>query len=165
MPDDDIVLSAKDINSLFDICSKRKLQLAQPAVQGYVSHPLHRQRRHFIIRYVNFVEVLAPCMSIAAFSRLVDSFDLTQSSWGIDYIWPHLLGYPKNSIAVIDSIVMIHTRPVGTDYSRFEMPPPNELRAILKEYRVSADIKTYSALVTDYIRVPRLLFLLGELRW
>ncbi|MDB5210585.1 MAG: hypothetical protein JWQ30_1412, partial [Sediminibacterium sp.] len=65
---------------------------------------------------------------------LKDTFHLNHSAWGYDYLWPYLLGYPKDKIAIIDAVRMVHTRPVGTDYSRFLKHPKKEMKEILKAY-------------------------------
>jgi hypothetical protein len=53
--------------------------------------------------------------------KLKETFDANYSSWGLDGIWPYLLNYPKNKIAIIDNISMIHTKPPGSPelYSKF----------------------------------------------
>ena len=42
-----------------------------------------------------------------------------------------MLGYPVDRIAVIDAVEMNHTKPVGSDCSRFEKHPSVELNEIL----------------------------------
>jgi hypothetical protein len=36
------------------------------------------------------------------------------AGWGLDWVWPYLLRYPRDSIAVIDEICMVHPHTVGT---------------------------------------------------
>ncbi len=36
------------------------------------------------------------------------------TAWGLDLIWPHLLGLPRAKIAIIDETPVTHTRKQGT---------------------------------------------------
>lgn len=135
MPDNDVSISTDAINRLFQLAVEYQLQLCQPAMKGYISHPLTEPKPGSFLRYTNFVEVLAPLMHINSLHKLKDSFRLNYSGWGYDYLWPYLLGYPKNSIAIIDSIVMHHTKPIGADYSRFPKHPKKEMKDIFRQYK------------------------------
>lgn len=133
-PDNDVSISTDAINQLFDIAKREGLQLCQPAMTGYLSHPITKPAPRLLLRYTNFIEVLAPLMSVESLATLKESFRLNYSGWGFDYLWPHLLGSPKKSIAIIDAITMKHTKPVGNDYSRFPIHPKKELKNLLKQY-------------------------------
>lgn len=135
MPDNDVSISTAKINELFMLAADYQLQLCQPAMKGYVSHPLTEPKPGSFLRYTNFVEVLAPLMDLDTLLKLKDSFKTNYSGWGYDYLWPYLLGYPKNSIAIIDHIVMHHTKPIGADYSRFPRHPKKEMEDILRQYK------------------------------
>jgi len=113
IPDDDIVFKNKDINLFFELFSKNNLLLAQPSLIGYYSHTITLHRFEFILRYTNFVEIMMPCFSQESFNKCINSFDQTPSGWGLDYLWPKLLNYPKNKIAIIDEVFGIHPRIVG----------------------------------------------------
>ena len=65
--------------------------------------------------------------------KIYKIFDENYSSWGFDYLWAYLLNYPQDKIAIIDSIVMKHTKPVGTDYSRFPKLPSLESQEMLNK--------------------------------
>ena len=114
IPDDDLVFKTKDINLFFDIFNKNNLLLSQPSLIGYFSHAITLHKFEFILRYTNFIEIMMPCFSNDAFKNCVNSFDETTSGWGLDYLWPKLLGYPKNKIAIIDEVFGIHPRKVGS---------------------------------------------------
>jgi hypothetical protein len=135
LPDNDVSISTADINKLFQLAETYRLQLCQPAMTGYISHPLTAVKPGSFLRYTNFVEVLAPLMHIDTLLELKNSFRINYSGWGYDYLWPYLLGYPKNSIAIIDSIIMRHTKPIGADYSRFPRHPKKEMKDIFKQYK------------------------------
>jgi hypothetical protein len=112
-PDDDIEIHPDDINKLFGVADKFKLQLCQPSLTGYVSHRITMPQQGNLLRYTNFVEVMAPLMNLETVLKVKDTFDSNYSSWGLDNVWPYMLGYPTDKIAIIDSIVMNHSKPVG----------------------------------------------------
>lgn len=134
-PDNDVSISTESINRLFQIAKAEQLQLCQPAMTGYLSHPITKPAPRLLLRYANFIEVLAPLMRVDSLAILKESFTLNYSGWGFDYLWPFLLGNPKKSIAIIDAITMKHTKPVGNDYSRFPKHPKKELKELLKKYK------------------------------
>jgi len=134
LPDNDVSISTDAINQLFRIAKEEALELCQPAMTGYLSHPITKPAPRLLLRYTNFIEVLAPLMSTKSLAILKESFTLNYSGWGFDYLWPYLLGNPRKSIAIVDAITMNHTKPVGNDYSRFPTHPKKELKALLKQY-------------------------------
>ena len=150
-PDDDIKITNFEISSMFYIMEKWDLWLAQPSLTGYVSHSITKPQPNSILRFTNFVEVMAPCMSRDVVFKLLDTFDSNYSSWGYEAVWNHLLGNPKDKIAIIDSIQMEHTKPIGNPelyskiphsleldvemvYSKFQLdnPPPHQTYKIIK---------------------------------
>lgn len=121
LPDDDLLMSWRDITRMFAICERHGLLLAQPALtaQSFVAHRVTRQRDGSELRFVRFVEGMAPVFTRQALRLVLPTFTLTRSGWGIDHIWPKLLGEPARGLAIIDAVPMTHTRAVGTNYSRF----------------------------------------------
>ena len=95
------------------------------------------------------VEVLAPLMSLDTLMLVKDTFDENYSGWGYDFLWPYLLEYPQDKIAIIDSIVMKHTKPVGTDYSRFPIHPSLESEEMLRRLttNLNTEQKEYSKIL------------------
>ncbi len=65
------------------------------------------------MRYTNFVEAMAPCFSADCLRRAQETFGESQSGWGIDWLWPSAVTDRENGIAIIDDIVIHHTRPLG----------------------------------------------------
>lgn len=112
-PDDDVRINTEDINKLFETAKKYNLYLCQPSQLGYVSHQITLPQENSLLRYTNFVEVLAPLMNLETVLKLKKTFDANYSSWGLDGVWSYLLGDPKDKIAIIDTIRMFHTKPVG----------------------------------------------------
>lgn len=145
LPDDDVLIYTEEINKLFNIADNYKLDLCQPSMVGFVSHHITRPIDNCILRYTNFVEVLAPLFSKQTFLKLVPEFNLNKSAWGYDYLWPYLLRFPQDKIAIIDDIVMNHTKPVGSSYGdRFPKPPHEDLRDILQKYNIRKEEIEYS---------------------
>jgi hypothetical protein len=117
-PDPDLEIKGQDINLLFSSMKIFDLQLAQPSLSAdsYTSHHITLQVKNAIIRYTTFVEVMQPCFSISALDVCAPSFDSNRFMWGIDHVWPRLLGYPSKKIAIIDAISARHIQPVGSSY-------------------------------------------------
>jgi hypothetical protein len=112
-PDDDLEITTNDINRLFKIAKDYSLWLCQPSLLGYASHNITLPQPNSLLRYTNFVEVMAPLMTLDTVLKLKETFDVNYSSWGLDGIWPYLLGQPKDKVAIIDTIMMKHTKPSG----------------------------------------------------
>ncbi|MCA6438296.1 MAG: hypothetical protein IM598_06745 [Chitinophagaceae bacterium] len=135
LPDNDVSIATDHINKLFKTAEEYNLMLSQPAMTGYISHRVTQPQPGSFLRYTNFVEVLAPLMHINTLLKLTDTFLINYSGWGYDYLWPLILGYPENKIAIIDAIIMCHTKPIGTDYSRFPKHPKKEMKEIIKQHK------------------------------
>lgn len=144
IPDDDVSISTENINRLFSVADQYQLSICQPAMDGYVSHEITKPISNSFLRYTNFVEVLAPLFSLESLLKVYKTFNLNYSSWGYDYLWPHLLDYPQNKIAIIDDIIMTHTRPVGQNYSRFPKLPWDEMNELLYSYNIIKQEINYS---------------------
>ncbi len=89
MPDDDVSIEAEKINRLFQVAKEKQLWLCQPSMVGYRSHPFTRPRLFSFLRFTNFVEVLAPLMSIDTLLLLKDTFQLNESAWGLEFVWSY----------------------------------------------------------------------------
>jgi len=145
-PDDDLMTSSKDITSLFNFCINYELMLASPSLNGHISHQINKPHLNNLLRFTNFVEVICPIMAVEVLLKIYYTFTLNDSSWGLDFLWPKLLGYPKNKIAIIDSVPVTHTRPVGTNYSRFATHPLIEIQNLFKEYELTFSQHVYSSI-------------------
>lgn len=146
-PCDDILLDTKSINRLFKMAEQYDLYLCQPALKPKnYSHQITLPVENCLMRYTNFVEIMAPLFSIETLMKLWWTFNLNLSGWGFDYLWPHLLRYPEDKIAIIDDIVMEHTKPQGGTYSekRFPIPPPEEYNSLIKQFNVNPSEMNYS---------------------
>ena len=116
-PDDDLLIDVDSINRMFDLFCVFNLALAQPALtlNSYFSHSAVLQNKGYILRFTNFVEVMAPVFSPQALKLLSPTFSQVTVGWGLDLLWPHLLREEDASLtmAIIDDNPMVHTRPVG----------------------------------------------------
>lgn len=149
LPDDDISLGTDDVNRLFAEAKNHGLLICQPAVaphDGIVSHEITRSRKGLKLRFTNFVEVMMPLFETQTLLRLCDDFDLSQSGWGLDLSWSHRLNDPQDKMGVLDAIIAVHTRPVGSDYSRFKISPSVELTHVLHRYGIHFIPANYSSI-------------------
>lgn len=39
-----------------------------------------------------------------------------ESGYGLDHLWPALLGNPRGGMGILDAIPVAHTRPIGATY-------------------------------------------------
>lgn len=62
----------------------------------------------FIVRLL----LLLLLLSLSLFCCLTFVIVLINAGYGLDWIWPFLLGYPQERIAVIDEVCVIHPRKV-----------------------------------------------------
>ncbi len=138
-PDDDLMLRWSDINQLFHIARKFSLDLAQPSllpvVGCHITHGITMQHSGSILRYTSFVEIMCPLFSMRALRLCLGSFRDSVSGFGLDHLWPALLGGPRSRIAIIDATGVIHTRPVGQTYD--VQAAIDEEAALLAAYRLN----------------------------
>lgn len=137
---DDISTNATTIQHMFRIFREQKLWLAQPALteNSCISHSITKVNPQYRLRYTNTVEGMVPLFSREALLRCMETFPKTVSGWGLAFVWPKLLGNPKDKIAIIDETPVRHTRKVGVGdlYRNLKVRPEEELRRITKEYGV-----------------------------
>jgi hypothetical protein len=143
MPDDDLSIDVPAINEFFALAKAHRLNLCQPAlVDINVEHRILVQQPGSLLRFTNFVEIMAPCLHREALKHVFRTLDedRVKSGWGLDLVWPHLLNY--NRVAVVDKTPMIHTRPVTAFnpnaffYRKYNIDPLYEGQETLKKYNV-----------------------------
>lgn len=112
--DDDLATDSASLLRLFRIIDAHQLKLAQPALdhQSYFTYACLLQHKRFTLRHVNFIEMMCPFFRSDALLEVAPLFELGVES-GIDLIWSALLHKAPGEFAVIDSIPVRHTRPVG----------------------------------------------------
>jgi hypothetical protein len=113
LPDDDLLATPEDVSRMFTICDELQLELAQPALtrDSFFTHLITLQHPEFQLRFTNFVEIMAPVLSVDMLGRVFSSLAGQISGYGLDSLWPR---YSKlGKVAVIDDTPVKHTRPVG----------------------------------------------------
>jgi hypothetical protein len=157
LPDDDLLSTKEEINRLFALMESYRLEAAQPALtwDSHYSHLTTLRNSKTKIRFTNYVEVMAPCLSSAMLSKALPLFNSNLSGWGLDYLWSALAQDPLNGIAIIDEVTVRHTRPVGgPNYKALRengISPWDELRALCKAYGLGDEptLVTYKAIRYD----------------
>lgn len=154
IPDDDLLMESSDINRFFELFHEYKMDLAQPAIIGWMSIPIVAPTINSLIRFTTWVEIMTPCFSKQAFAKCLHTFSLNRTNWGIDSLWYKLLGNPQTSVGIIDEVVAIHTRPCffGDTYSNnqntFEIAW-KELTDLLSEHDLSMDKHVLGSIPRD----------------
>ena len=152
-PDDDLNIDSESINKLFDLHKKYDIYLSQPSVFGHTSHIITNKKNDTILRYTNFVEVMCPMMSKDCLLSLLNTFDYSESGWGLDLLWPKILNYPEDKIAIIDDVEIEHTKPVGSNYkNRFSKEPQEELNFLMEKYNLNFNLTEYKLIKNDFIK-------------
>jgi len=142
--DDDMFMSAKDINRMFEMMVEYKIDLGQPSMDINGMHYVHIlvNDPEYILRYTNYVECSAPIFTKKSLKKIVHTFadTLTGHSW--DNIISHMI-YKKgeNNVAVFDEIKAHH----GISLSRINYVSARsnhriEGQRILKKYNYSPEL-------------------------
>lgn len=113
LPDDDLLCEPEQVSRLFTICDELQLELAQPALtrDSYFTHLVTLQHPTFQLRFTNFVEIMAPVLSVDMLARVFPTLAGNISGYGLDALWPRLSKLGK--VAIVDDTPVRHTRPVG----------------------------------------------------
>ncbi|KAL3132160.1 hypothetical protein ABBQ32_008768 [Trebouxia sp. C0010 RCD-2024] len=135
VPDDDIVQLAVSINEMFNVQEMYGLELAQPSLCSSVeSHTIHVndlslwKQATTVLRYSTFVEIMVPLFSMRFFKTdVIKTLSTSASGYGLDWIWPFLLKYSDNKIAVIDEVCVIHPRQSLQELGKMSMYDTNPL--------------------------------------
>lgn len=145
-PDDDLDADTLTLNRMFALFHGLQLKLAQPALtrDSYFSWPQLLQRPEYLLRQMSFVEVMAPLFTRDSLRRCLASFGDSRSGWGLDWVWPQLLGGSGDGrVAVIDATPVKHTRPVGGGGDLYknnpELDPANDSRRLTAEAGLSVE--------------------------
>jgi len=159
MPDEDIDLSCNEINKLFSRMGELNLDLAQPSIEksdtSFPSWECFTHKENTDIIYSNFIEITCPCFGRDALGKCLGTFKESQSGWGLDLVWPNLIGDNGNNIAIINSIIAKHTRPVrsGSLYDSLQkkkISPSQERKQLMRKYGIPAiDIKIHGHSISD----------------
>jgi hypothetical protein len=162
MCDDDIMTSWSDIQHMFDLFHAYELDLAQPSLSAnsYSSHRICYSCDDYLLRYTNFVEPMVPIFSEKAMAICVQTFDEGTHGFDLDWVWPKLLGYPVNKIAILDDAKVFHTRPVGSSAGYDYIHSLEEMfiekkQSLLRKYEITKFDQLESGYILKHPREAR----------
>lgn len=112
-PDDDLTLDLCTINTVFYLMKTYTLLAAQPSLcdapWSFTPWKILYQQSQNILRFTTMIEIMAPTFDMDYFQNFIrPSLHNAHVGWGLDFIWPYLLHYPRDKIAVIDQVCMMH---------------------------------------------------------
>lgn len=147
-PDDDLLTDSKSINKLFEIHTKYRLDICQPSIKGPQSFQITQNNPDCVLRYTNFVEVMCPLMTKSTLIKVFQTFEQSKSGWGLDLIWQKVLNTERS--AIIDEIIVEHTRPVGQKYAgRFKVNPKQELKNLKRKHDLTLNPKVIKSILKN----------------
>lgn len=139
--DDDVLFEKGALNRYFDICKEEGLRVAQPSLhpESYFCYSILLNCPATKLRYSNFVECMAAAIHTDYLRTFVPRMAKVKSGWGMDRIWTVTMPDPCYKSAIIDEIVMLHTRPhaTGVVYKAFAddgLTPKTEMDALINSY-------------------------------
>ena len=149
LPDDDLLADAPTLSEMFDIAATLQLDLAQPALAhgSYWTHPITLRHLHFVVRFTNCVEIMAPIFSIhflydRILPKYADAMRQALSGWGLDSVWPRETQLGR--VAILDKTPVKHTRPVGGPVYKLNQSagttPQDELAGVCATYLVEREM-------------------------
>ncbi len=120
LPDDDLRMTATQLNRFFELCARHQFAIAQPSLDfnSYFSHPITVRRPFLSFRATDFVEVMMPCFRADILEEVLPTFLDSTSGWGLDDVWPELYRDRNERFAIIDEVSATHSRPVGGELHR-----------------------------------------------
>lgn len=158
LPDDDLFVQQATLNRMFELAAALDFDLCAPALHesSHYAHFSTMRNRRCTARRTGFVEIMAPCFTVATLARLQPTLDLSPTGWGwgLDSLWPHLLGY--RNVGVIDVTPVLHTRPVGTFRdAELGRQVRAESDAIMQAYGCAQVHTTFEAIGEDLQVLPQ----------
>jgi hypothetical protein len=138
---DDLDATSRTWSSLFSYCDWYEIDLGQPAVEGHVVREITSPQPDSLLRYVSYVEVMAPVLSPRALEKLAPTFSESVSGWGLPFVWSQLLPYPEYKLAIVDAVRIVHTTPVREGTLRptldaLGIDPEAEMKAVQARYGI-----------------------------
>jgi hypothetical protein len=117
LPDDDIATDARAISAMFAEMRRWSLDIAQPSLtwDSFYTHFVTLSCPGLRLRYTNFIEIMVPFLHSRVLRAVHPDFEDSMSGFGMDAIWCRLSPDPEFKAAILDSVQMRHTRPVGGD--------------------------------------------------
>ena len=144
--DGDLEFDSDQLSQFLSLAHAVGFSLAQPSVtrDSYCYWNMAYHQPGYIFRDTSFVEVMSPYLSRAALSKALPTFTQSISSYGLDLVWPTLVG--NESIAVVDAFQIRHRSTVehasGSFYKYLKsigVDLDEEERLILQKYGVTPE--------------------------
>ncbi len=170
--DGDILVDTTELDRLFTLFSSFRLDLAQPGLthDSYATWPVTLRCPAFTLRFTNFVEVMGPLFSRDGLRQCIETFRYSISGWGLDMVWPVIMGNPEDRIGIIDAVSMTHPRPVdptGGEFYRYlrsiSVDPNEEMERLTGRFGVkggrSYAFRHYGAILSPDLGGHRIRFI------
>jgi hypothetical protein len=108
--DDDIIINATSISSLFAIRRELDLWALQPAfrLRGKISWDITRVRPTARLRYTNFIEMTCPVIRRDKLDAFMAVYDPELVGYGIDWWLLKSMGELEGRLAVVDHITCVN---------------------------------------------------------
>lgn len=136
--DYDIEISTESVNRLFRIGAALELDLFQPALSSDSTSAYHELfvQTSSLARSTAFVEIMMPVFSKQALDACIHSFNQSESGYGLDIYWPHVL--KGKNIGIIDAVVAKHAGPVQSHNWKLSngLSPLQELETFLQSHSI-----------------------------
>jgi hypothetical protein len=108
--DDDIQMQTAEIDRMFEIFSRNRLQIAQPAYakESHTSWELCFVDEAYHLRFSNFCENGVVVFSRNALRKCLPVMKDLKTGWGSEYLFYKLIGEPERGVAIIDDVLCYH---------------------------------------------------------
>lgn len=135
LPDDDVWIDSKELNSFFQYAISKDLLISQPSVIGFGARNKINQHNHEIeIMYSDWVEGMAPFFNAKVLQTCLETFSKSQTGWGIDHVWAALIVCPRDRIAIVHKYYFVHTKRSGSRYGRFSVLGEDDKASVFHIY-------------------------------
>ncbi|MBZ9847575.1 hypothetical protein LB565_06165 [Mesorhizobium sp. CA14] len=120
LPDDDLEADRRTIEAIFANMRRLDLDVGQPSLtlDSYFSHLPFMRCDSFEFRFVDKIEIMAPCIRADVLVKVLPLFEHSMSGFGLDSVWTRLGPDNRRKSAVFDGLSIRHTRPVGSALAR-----------------------------------------------
>jgi hypothetical protein len=114
-PDDDLAADAQTWNTAFRVLEETDAALGQPALDplSFYSYDITLRRAWLKYRETDFVELMAPIFRIDFLKKVLPTWDLNKSSWGLDMVWREMARRDGDKLVIVDACAVLHTRAIG----------------------------------------------------
>ncbi|KQW29125.1 hypothetical protein ASE36_11695 [Rhizobium sp. Root274] len=139
--DEDLSVDARSINKMFEISAGQNFKIAQPSLtpDSHFTFAALLQQSYWKWRHVNYIEMMCPIFRRDILETIAPLYRSGYES-GIDLIWCNLVYESPRDFAVIDSVAVRHTEPVGgnkaangfVEGKRYE----DDIYAVLQTYQL-----------------------------